>query len=167
MSLERGLVEPGDPSVERAEAVDGLRKLAGDVGEQRFVIIVQPEVLPRHRHARAQLRTQVQLLATDAQLTHQFHQRGALCAFRHPVGQRVQANVILTLTAGVKGIEPAGGVVPLQDQDLPSEHPQPDGSGETGHTRSDDDGVVMGGGAGHGANVGEGRVRSSDALRAS
>ena len=167
VGLERGLVEPGDPGVERAEAVDGLRELAGDVGEQGFVIIVQPKVLPGHRHARAQLRTQVQLLATDAQLTHQLHQRRALSAFRHPVGQRVQADVILPLAAGVEGVEAAGGVVPLQDQHLPTEHPQPHGSGEPGHARPDDDGVVMGGGSGHRANLGEARGRSSDALRAS
>jgi hypothetical protein len=88
-------------------------------------------------------------------------------AFWHPVGQGMQADIILPLTAGVEGIETPGGIVPLEHQDLATEHPQPDRGSEAGHAGSDDDGVVVGGGAGHGGKVAEVTDRSSDALRAS
>jgi hypothetical protein len=78
----------------------------------------------------------------------------------------VQADIILPLAAGVEGIEAAGGVVPLEYQDLATEHSQPDRGSEARHAGSDDDGVVMGGGAGHGGKVSEVADRSSDALRA-
>ena len=102
VGLEGGLVEPGDPGVERAEAVDGLRELAGDVGQQGCVIVVQPEVLPGHCHARAELRTEIELLPADAQLTHEFDQRRPLGALRHPVRQGMQADIVFTSPAGIE-----------------------------------------------------------------
>ena len=167
MGLKRGFIQPRNPGVERDETVDGLRKFPGDISQQGIVVVVQPQVLPRHRHARAELRTEVELLAADAQLAHQLDQGRPFDSFRHPVGQRMETDVVLPLAAGIEGIEPAGGVVPLEHQDLATEHPQADRGGEAGHASTDDDGVVMGGGAGHGAKVAEVADRSSDALRAS
>jgi hypothetical protein len=79
----------------------------------------------------------------------------------------VQADIILPLTAGVKGIEAAGGIVPLEYQDLATEHSQTDRGGEARHAGTNDDGIVMGGSARHEAKVAEVADRSSDALRAS
>ena len=167
MGLKSGFIQPRNPSVERDELVDGFREFAGDVRQQGFVVVIQTQVLASHGHARPELGTEIELLAADAQLAHQLDQRRTLRAFRHPVGQRVQADVVLPLTTGVEGIEPARGVVPLEHQDLATEHSQADRGGEARHTSTDDDGVVMGGGAGHGAKVAEVADRSSDALRAS
>ena len=114
MGLKSGLIQPRNPSVERDELVDGFREFAGDVRQQGFVVVVQPQVLPCHRHARSELRAQVELLATDTQLAHQLDQGRPFDAFRHPVRERVQADIVLPLTASVKGIEAPGGVVPLE-----------------------------------------------------
>ena len=79
----------------------------------------------------------------------------------------MQTDIVLPLAAGVERIEATGGIMPLEHQDLTTEHPQPHCGREAGHAGTDDDGVVMGGGAGHGAKVAEVADRSSDALRAS
>ena len=57
MRLKRSFIQPGNPGVELAEAVDGLREFAGDVGQQGFVVVVQPQVLASHRDAGSELRT--------------------------------------------------------------------------------------------------------------
>ena len=57
MRLKRSFIQPGNPGVELAEAVDGLREFAGDVGQQGLVVVIEPQILPGHRDAGAELRT--------------------------------------------------------------------------------------------------------------
>ena len=57
MGLERGLIESRDPGIELTESVHGLRELAGDIGQQGFVVVIEPQILPGHRDAGAELRT--------------------------------------------------------------------------------------------------------------
>ena len=147
MRLERRLVETGDPSVERAEAVDRPGELVGNVGQEMLKVVIQPEAPAGHRNAGAELRTEVEFFAADAELAHQLHQRGTLRALGDPVGERMEADVVLPVAAGVEGIEAARGVVTLEDQHLATEHAEADGGGQAGHAGPDDDRVVVGGDA--------------------
>ena len=51
MGFERGLIQSGDPGVQRAETIDRAGKLPGDVGQHGFEVVVQAQILARHRHA--------------------------------------------------------------------------------------------------------------------
>ncbi len=114
MGLEGGLIQSGDPSVQLTEAIHRFRKLLGDVRQQIVEAVVQSKVSSGHRDARTELRTEIELLAADTQLPHQFDERSALDPFGHPVGQGVQTYVVFSLTAGVERIQPSRGIMPLQ-----------------------------------------------------
>ena len=61
---------------------------------------------------------EVEGVVGDAQLAQQLGERCALGAFRHKVGHRVQADVVFAPFDAVEGVEPAAGIVLLQDDDV-------------------------------------------------
>ena len=110
------------------------------VGETQHVLAPGAE-----GHVRLQLRTEVELLPLDPELAQQLAQRRALDPRRHVIGHGVQADVVLPAVDAVEAVQPAGGVVPLQDADPPAEMRQTDAGGQAGHAGADDGHVIVGG----------------------
>ena len=164
--LQGRLIQARQMGIQCPEAIDGTGEFAGDIRLEIREAIVHAQVPAGHGDAGAHLGTKVELFPANAELAHQLDQRGPLRPLGHPIGEGVQAYVVLALPAGVKGVQATRGVMPLEDEDLLPEHPKAHGGREAGHAGADDDRIVMGTRDAHRPTVQDRGPGSSERIKA-
>ncbi len=91
----------------------------------------------------AHLGSKVEIFPTQAQLPQKLAQRCSFDARFDIIGDGVQADIKAPSVKRIKTVQPAGRIVPLDDEDGAVIHGEADTGGEAGHAAADDDYVKM------------------------
>ena len=131
---------------EPAKAVDLRREDPGHLGLEEREIVREAErrLAPGPEgDPRPLLLAELELLAADPQLPQERPERRPLDAGPDEIGHRMQPDVELPAGDAVEAVQPAHGVVPLEDAHPLAEVGQPDASRQPGKPRPNDRNVVV------------------------